>query len=139
MTPASWLIDKSALRRTSQPPVQAAVLPQIEAGLVAVSIVTELEVGFSARSVLDYQRTKRTLELLLPVAIPFHAEARAREVQRMLVERGQHRCAGVADLLVAATAEVEGLTVWHYDADFDVVASVTGQPTEWIVPRGTLN
>lgn len=58
--------------------------------------------------------------------------------QASLVERGQHRSAGVADLLVAAIAELEGLTVLHYDADFDVIAEVTGQPTEWVVPRGTV-
>lgn len=75
---------------------------------------------------------------LVPVAMPYRAEQRAREVQASLVERGQHRSAGVADLLVAAIAELEGLTVLHYDADFDVIAEVTGQPTEWVVPRGTV-
>jgi len=44
----------------------------------------------------------------------------------------------VADLLIAATAETEGLTVMHYDADLDLIAEVTGQPCEWIVPRGTI-
>ncbi|CAN5872499.1 hypothetical protein BH23ACT1_BH23ACT1_13600 [soil metagenome] len=43
----------------------------------------------------------------------------------------------MADLLLAATAEVEGLTIWHYDADFDVIAAVPGQAAAWIVPRGT--
>ena len=55
-----------------------------------------------------------------------------------LVERGQHRSVGVADLLLAATAEIERLTVLHYDADFDLIAEITGQPTEWIVPRGSI-
>ena len=32
-------------------------------------------------------------------------------------------------------AEVAGLTLLHYEADFDQVAEVTGQPTEWAVPR----
>ncbi|MGH3095307.1 MAG: hypothetical protein ACRDMV_04830 [Streptosporangiales bacterium] len=50
------------------------------------------------------------------------AEARVREVQRALVERGQHRAVSIPDLLIAATAEAEGLTVWHYDADFDLIA-----------------
>jgi predicted nucleic acid-binding protein len=120
--------------------VEAIVLPQLESGLVAVSIVTELEVGYSARSVFDYQVTRRTvLDRLLQVPISLRAEARAREVQRMLVERGQHRSAGVADLLVAATAEIEGLTIWHYDADFDAIAVVTGQASAWVVPRGTVD
>ena len=42
------------------------------------------------------------------------------------------------DLLVAAAAERAGLTVLHYDQDFDLIAEVTGQPTEWVVPRGSV-
>jgi predicted nucleic acid-binding protein len=59
-------------------------------------------------------------------------------VQARLVERGEHRSAGVADLLLAAMAEIEGLTILHYDADFETVARVTGQSTEWVVPRGSV-
>lgn len=140
LTPARWLIDKSALWRASRPELQGVVLPKIESGLVALSIVTELEVGFSAPTIFDYQVTRRTvLDRLLPVPITLRAEQRAREVQARLVERGQHRSAGVADLLLAATAEIEGLTIWHYDADFDVIAEVTGQASEWVVPRGTVD
>lgn len=139
LTPATWLIDKSALWRAPLAAVGEVILPQARAGLVAVSIVTELEVGYSARSTADYRTTRHELlDSLLTVEIPPRAESRAREVQAMLVERGQHRSAGVGDLLLAATAEIEGLTVWHYDADFDVIAAVTGQPTEWIVPRGSI-
>jgi hypothetical protein len=29
------------------------------------------------------------------------------------------------------------LTVLHYDGDYDMIAKVTGQPTEWVVPRGS--
>ena len=139
MTPARWLIDKSALWRASRPELESVVLPQLESGLVAVTIVTELEVGYSAQSLFDYQVTRRTLDRLLQVPISLRSEQRAREVQRLLVERGQHRSAGVADLLLAATAEIEGLTLWHYDADFDLIAEVTGQAAEWVVPRGTVD
>ena len=121
-------------------PVAEVLIPQVGAGLVGVSILTELEVGFSARSTADYRATRQTIvDRLLSVPFPFGAEQRARDVQRMLVERGQHRSAGVADLLLAATAEIEGLTLWHYDADFDVIAEVTGQTAEWVVPRGTVD
>lgn len=115
-------------------------MPAVLSGQVGVSIATELEVGFSARSTADYRLMRTTvMDRLLAVSIPFRAEQRAREVQAALVERGEHRSAGVADLLIAATAEIEGLTVLHYDADFDLIASVTGQPTEWVVPRGTVD
>jgi predicted nucleic acid-binding protein len=140
VTPARWLLDNSALSRLDRTEVAAILVPQIGSGVVGVSILTELEVGFSARSTVDYRTTRRSIvDRLLPVSLPFRAEQRAREVQAMLVERGQHRSAGVADLLIAATAEIENLTVWHYDADFDLIAEVTGQAAEWVVPRGTVD
>ena len=139
MTPARWLIDKSVLARLSDPSVSQATWWRILRGTVGVAIVTELEMGFSARSLADYRETRQKLvEQLVPVAMPVRAEARAREVQSALVERGQHRSAGVADLLLAATAEIERLIVLHYDADFDVIAEETGQPCEWVVPRGSI-
>ncbi len=139
MTPAQFLIDKSALWRGSHRAVAEVLLPLTDAGVVGVSILTELEIGFSARSTADYELFRaETVDLLLSVALPLRAESRAREVQATLVERGQHRAVGVADLLIAATAEVERLTVLHYDADFDMIADITGQATEWIVPRGSI-
>lgn len=139
MTPARWLLDKSALSRLDRAEVEGVLTPRMDAGLVAVSIVTELEVGYSARSTGHYRDTRRLiLDRLLPVHIPPRAEYRAREVQATLVERGQHRAVSIPDLLIAATAEIERLTVLHYDADFDLIAEVTGQPSEWIVPRGTI-
>jgi predicted nucleic acid-binding protein len=139
VTPAEWLLDNSALSRLDRLEVQTALVPLINRGLVGVSIVTELEVGYSARSTSHYRATRRSiLDRLVAVPIPLPAESRAREVQAALVQRGQHRSAGVADLLIAATAEAENLTVLHYDADFDLIAGITGQPCEWIVPRGTI-
>jgi predicted nucleic acid-binding protein len=43
------------------------------------------------------------------------------------------------DLLVAAIAESNEVTLVHYDRHFDAIAKVTGQPTEWIAPRGSLD
>jgi predicted nucleic acid-binding protein len=140
VTPARWLVDKSALVRLVFPAVSEVLSARIASGLVAVSIVTELEMGFSAQSAPDYQRTRDLLvDHLLPVSLPYPAEARAREVQARLVQRGQHRAVGVPDLLLAATAELVGLTVLHYDADFDLVGDETGQPMEWVVPRGSIS
>lgn len=140
VSPATWLVDKSVLARVAGPAVADVLLPRVQAGQVAISIVTELEVGYSARSVTDYQTTRRDLlDHLLPVALPARAEGRARQVQAELVDRGHHRSAGVADLLLAATAELEQLTLLHYDADFELIARVTGQPTEWVVPRGSVS
>jgi len=134
-----WLVDTSALARLDRPEVVDVLVPRLTAGLVHVSIVTELEIGYSARSTSHYWAVRRTIvDHLLPCAISLQAEARARQVQQDLIARGHHRSAGVADLLVAATAQIEGLTVLHYDADFDMIAEITQQPMEWVVPRGSI-
>jgi len=57
-------------------------------------------------------------------------------VMEVLARTGRHRSVGLPDLLVAATAEAHMGTVLHYDSDFERIAEITGQPQEWIVPRG---
>lgn len=134
-----WLIDKSALWRANRPEVNDVVQSRIARGLVGISIATELEIGFSAQSTNDYDfMSAQVVAHLVPIPITLHAENRARSVQRSLVARGQHRAVSVPDLLIAATAQVEGLTVLHYDADFDMIAEITDQPMEWVVPRGSI-
>jgi hypothetical protein len=56
----------------------------------------------------------------------------------MLSREGHLRAAGVADLLIAACAEVHGAVVVHYDAEYDIISARTGQPTRWLVPGGTV-
>ncbi len=63
---------------------------------------------------------------------------RAVDVQDVLATRSRHRDAKLADLLIAAAAEAAGLVVLHYDRDFELIADVTGQPVEWVVPAGTV-
>ena len=43
------------------------------------------------------------------------------------------------DLLVAGVAEASGAILLHYDQHFDAIARVTGQPTEWLARRGSLD
>jgi hypothetical protein len=57
-------------------------------------------------------------------------EDRAVEVQLVLAGQGQHRAPSIPDILIAAAAELAGLTVLHVDKDFELIASLTGQPTE---------
>ena len=128
----TWLIDKSALVRLSRSTDAPEWASRIERGLVRISTVTRLEVGFSARSVDDlragYERAplaRMPVEYLTPTI-----EQRAVEVQIALADRGQHRAASIPDLLIAATAEVAQLTVLHLDKDFELIADVTGQPVE---------
>ena len=63
---------------------------------------------------------------------------RAMEIHRELARRGQHRHFRLPVLIIAATAELAGATVLHYDADYDRIAAVTGQPTEWVADCGSL-
>lgn len=96
--------------------------------------------GYSARSAAGYRAMRsRLIEHLIPIPLSPRAENRARSIQAELIERGEHRGVSVPDLLIAATAEVEGMMVLHYDADFDLIAEITGQPARWVVPRGSVS
>ena len=128
----TWLIDKSALVKLGHSPNAAQWAGRIERGLVAISTVTRLEVGFSARSADDHTRALRLPPIAaMPVEYLTPAiEDRAVEVQAVLATRGQHRAASIPDLLIAATAELTGRTVLHLDKDFDLISEVTGQPLQ---------
>jgi predicted nucleic acid-binding protein len=67
------------------------------------------------------------------------AVERALEVQSLLANRAQHRSVPLPDLLIAACAEAARLTVLHYDADYERIAEISGQPVQWVVPRGSVS
>lgn len=125
-----WLIDKSALVRLSASDGEWA--SRIERGVVRISALTRLEIGYSARSSADLRAAIDGAPLAwMPTEYLTPAiEDRAIEVQLLLSDRGEHRAPSIPDLLIAATAELAGLTVLHVDKDFDLIAAVTGQPTE---------
>jgi predicted nucleic acid-binding protein len=128
-----WLIDKSALVRLPASPDAAEWAGRVERGLVRIATVTRLEVGFSARSGPELRAGLRQppmssmpAEYLTPAI-----EDRAVEILALLADRGQHRRApSIPDLIIAATAELAGLTILHLDKDFEVIAAVTGQALE---------
>lgn len=134
MAVTSWLVDKSAYVRMQAG--QAASIAEwnsrIERGLVRLSTVTRLELGFSARSGEAGRQAFGLSPLsLMPIEHLTPAmEDRAFEVQMLLADRGQHRAPSIPDLLIAATAEKAGLTVLAFDKDFDLIAGVTGQSVE---------
>jgi len=130
----TWLIDKSALVRLAASPDADEWAGRIERALVRITTVTRLEIGYSARSGQDVRAGLRQppvsampVEYLTPAI-----EDRAVEVLTRLADRGQHRAPSVPDLITAATAELAGLTVLHFDKEFDLIASVTGQAAEWL-------
>jgi predicted nucleic acid-binding protein len=129
---SDWLIDKSALVRLGDSPDAGEWANRIERGLVRITTVTRLEVGYSARSAGQARAAFRAAPLAsIPVEYLTPAiEDRAVEVQLLLADRGQHRGPSIPDLIIAAVAELAGLTVLHLDKDFDLIAALTGQQLE---------
>lgn len=118
--------------------MREVVEPLALAGRAARAGISDLEVGFSAKNVNEWEALASSISELLLVETSSEHVRRARQTQRLLAEQGlQGR--SVPDLLIAATAEAEGLTVLHYDKDFDFIARVTGQQCEWVVKRGSIS
>jgi predicted nucleic acid-binding protein len=129
---SGWLIDKSALVRLGASSEVDAWANRIERGLVRITTVTLLEVGYSARDAQDLHaglREPPVASMPVEYATPT-AEERAVEVLGLLADRGHHRAPSVPDLLIAATAETAGLVVLHDDKDFELIAEVSGQRTQ---------
>jgi predicted nucleic acid-binding protein len=132
------LVDTSVLTRLRNSAVRAALEPLAAGGQVARAGISDLELGFSARNLREWTQLAMALAAFPLIETDAAHLRRARQVQRLLASRGL-RGRKIPDLLVAAAAEESGLAVVHYDADFDVIARVTGQPCEWVVPAGTID
>jgi predicted nucleic acid-binding protein len=132
-----YLADKSALARMPNVDVRARLEPLLVDGLVATCGIIDLEIGFSAQTAAVHRGIRRERRSLPRARIDDEVLDRAFEVQGLLADRGQHRLP-IPDLVIAAAAESAGLTVLHYDSDFEHISEVTGQAQDWVVPRGTL-
>lgn len=128
----TWLVDKSAIARISLSPDAAEWTSRAERGLLAISTITRLEIGYSARSGDDLQQqlTSPPLSVLVLDYLTPAMESRAIQVQTILAERGMHRAPSIPDLLIAAAAEIGKRTLLHVDKDFELIAEVTRQPVE---------
>ena len=109
-------------------------------GRVATCDAVKLELLYETRNGSEFSQTRTALDLLSHCTIGPREWRRALDVYESLAHQGGIHNRGVKrpDLLIAAAAESAGVPVLHYDADFDVIASITGQPTRWIAPRGSL-
>lgn len=136
---ATFLADKSALaRRQTRAEVREALDPLLLEGEVATCGIVDLEMLYSASSRSNYRAAAKALGGMPRAPLDEGCVGRALEVQAMLAERSQHRAVPLPDLLVAACAERAGLTVLHYDADFERISKLTGQRAQWVVPRGSV-
>jgi predicted nucleic acid-binding protein len=132
------LIDTSFVSRLGVHAVRAAIDPLATEGRIGRAGVTDLEVGYRCRNAREWDQDMADLSVFELVETTEAHVQRARQVQRVLASRSQ-RGRKVPDLLIAAAAEGTGLTLLHYDADFDLIARATGQDCRWVVPAGSID
>ena len=138
MEALTHLAETSALTRLKNPDVMSALLPLSKAGMLARCVMSDLEIGFGARNAKEWDTIHRALRTFTSVEILPQDFTRACGVQRALAESGL-KGRKIPDLLIAAAAEREKLTLLHYDKDFDMIAEVTGQQCMWVVERGSID
>lgn len=132
------LYDTSALILASRDPAVAAGLADALANdEVAITEPILLEYLNGARNAAEYGRFEtawRAVRVLSTAAVDWQ---RALEVHRRLAETGpgHQRSVRLVDLIVAAVAERHGYAIVHFDADYDRIATITGQPARWAAPR----
>lgn len=137
MADPRYLVDTSVLGRADLDAVGDRLEKLALAGKLWTCRLVDLEIVYAARrrDVRDVVHER----LALPEAvITPEVMNRALQVAGLLAAHARHRGAKPADLVIAAAAEARGLTVLHYDADYDRIAAVTRQPTEWVARAGSL-
>lgn len=136
MVQAEYLADTSVFSRLSKPLVAATVSPLAAAGRIALCAPVIFELGFSARNATDHEAIISRLDAFELVPVTSDDHARAISIQSQLAKRGWHRALSLVDALVAALAEAHSLVILHYDADFELIADITGQSHQWVAERG---
>lgn len=133
----SHLVDTSVLKRLGQRAVRTIIEPLAIGGQLGRARICDLELGYSARNADEWDQLVAALDAFDAVETTASHVRRALQVQRLLAAHSQ-RGRKIPDLLVAAAAEELDVVVLHYDADFDLIASLTGQRCAWVVPAGTV-
>ncbi len=131
---SAWFIAKRTVRSGQE------FTARVTEGLVGTCSMVAFELLASARSGSDFDQMQEELDALRLYQIGQAQWRRALQVYHEFAHQGgaHQRSVGYGDLLIAAAAETAGVELLHYDEDFDRIAAITGQPTRWIVPRGTL-
>lgn len=133
---SAWVLTRRAEARALGTEFDERVL-SLE---VATCDMVRFELLWSARNGAELTRLVWELDALPDCPIGKREWQRALWVLERLGAQGglHHRSVQHTDLLIAAAAERAGVAVIHYDEDFDRIAAITGQPTRWILPRGSL-
>jgi predicted nucleic acid-binding protein len=134
------LVDTSVWARQFHPQVQPWFQRQLVAGEVAICGPIRLELLHSARDLAEFRAKRVALDFLPEATIGPGEWTRALQAYELLAGVGKqhHRSVRHSDLLIAVAAEAAGMTLVHYDRDFDAIHGVTGQAMRWVAPRGTL-
>lgn len=122
------------------PELRGGFVQKTADGDIGTCPIVTLELLQSARNGREFDQRRLEMGELPQFPIAAQEWARAIDVYRELAHQGgsHQRSVGHADLLIAAAAESAGVELLHYDEDFERIAAITGQPTRWIVPRGSL-
>jgi predicted nucleic acid-binding protein len=133
---SAWFLS----RRSDAARARQALDDLLLAEEVAICDMVRFELVYSTRNAVEMAGALANLDALYDCPVGKREWERALDVYRCLAEQGgaHHRAVGYEDLLIAAAAEAAGATVLHYDEDYDRIAAITGQPTSWIAPRGSL-
>lgn len=137
------LADTSAWvwsRRAALPALRHEFDTALVDGALATCDMVRLELLYSARNADEFAEIRQELAALPDCPVGNEQWKRALWVYEQLSARGgaHQRSVKHADLLIAAAAEAADLVVLHYDEDYDRIAEITGQPTRWLAPKGTL-
>jgi len=140
----AWLLDNSAWARSIQPDglspsVAHRFADDLANGKFVACLPFRLEAQYSARDAQHFEWIGRVLDRLRYFELSDEAEERAAACQSQLIKTGHHRIPPV-DIMIAAIADVEGLGVIHYDADYDLVLEHSDLSFEsrWLAPHGSL-
>ncbi|MGI8648459.1 MAG: PIN domain nuclease [Acidimicrobiales bacterium] len=132
------LADTSVLTRLAVPTVRHMLRELLTRRRIGRCTMSDLELGFSARNAGEWDQIRSAVALFPKLDIQAEDLVQAGTVQRALADRGL-RGRKLPDLIIAAVAARDKLIVVHYDQDFELIAEVTGQRQEWVVPRASIN
>lgn len=133
------LADTSVWGKQRRPGVVDWFPLSVEDGAIAVCDVVMMEVLTTARNHAEFVQLEDALAHCPWLRVEVADWDRARVVYRVLAQKAlHHRSVKIPDLLIAAVAERNGITVVHYDDDYERIAKVTKQPVRWAAPKGSL-
>jgi len=127
-------------RRKAYPELREWFDAALIEGEIAICDMVRLELLHSVRDVDEFRPLSEDLDGLPQLPLGEAEWRRALWVYERLAQQGRgfHRTVKHQDLLIAAAAEGAGVTLVHYDQDYDAIGRVTGQPTRWLAPKGSL-